>query len=216
MRLRYVMVLAAVGIFAASASATVIMNSTEVFPKPHPSANWGNYAVGQNPMVGWTSAKASWGQFAVSFGQANIASHTDDGSGVLRNKTTGGGSGVNVIQFTSTPGMDYTLTGYVQRDVVTGTWTEYQLVDGSNWANWDVGGFCDVITVPTVNTWVQFGKTVKATGTVMTILLKAGYTPGGSGAPNAYWDDISIVETPEPTAALLLLLPMLFLRRRRT
>jgi len=209
MKITHLGALAAVLVFAASASAGVIMNSTEIFPLGNANATWGKNA---DPMLGWTSAKASWGKFDASFGQTNVPSHTADGSGVLRNKTTGGGSGVNVIQFTSTPGTSYALSGYVQRDIVANTWTEYQLVDGSNWAAWDTGGFCTVISTPATGTWYSFGKTVQATGTVMTILLKAGST--GAGAPNAFWDDINII--PEPASLLMLAPAVLLLRRRRT
>jgi len=201
--------LVAVSLFASNAMAGLIMNSTETFPLTNPT--WGQQPA--DP-AGWTKAQASWGKFACTFGgSTTVASHTADGSQILRMKWTGGGSGVAAIQFTSTPGATYTLSGYVQRNDVRG-WTEFQLVDGADWSGWDTGGVCDVINVPAAGTWYSFGKSVQATGTTMTILLKGGHSSGSTLAIDAYWDDITV--TPEPVTLLMLAPSLLLLRRRRT
>ena len=167
--------------------------------------------------TGWTRWNSPWGgpfNWSVDPTEGQLPSGPPSGKLVLDNGSFGWYQFITVI-----PDEDYTIVG-CWKGINVG-WAEIIF------ANDDGRAVYDQLDAPTniackrdggaTFDWEDIqlsqldGTTIHTTGTQVLVGLKLGQSGGGTST--AWFDNIDAV--PEPTAVLLLGLPMLFLRRRR-
>jgi len=151
--------------------------------------------------TGWKPWSSAWSNpitFADSTSPVHMGSHAQRWGRADRLRVHGG-----ICQAAGgvTPGRQYAISG----------WIRFQSTDPGAWAEigYDLTGQTTNGEAPTVqytklesggqDTWLNFSRTLTATGNGISIFLKFGqYNEGGAGPNWAYADDVSISEIPTP------------------
>lgn len=214
-------VLVVAGLVASPAAATVIFNSgVEHFgtTSSTPPIQWGNTAPD-----GWQQDSASGWSRRLDSGQWDTS-----GNGRSANFDTNVNTGLSAtyISFNTTPGNIYTFSGdYAygsnsNTTPLTGNFS-FAVVDGNYGApyNKNSSGIWANAPTPTgTNVAMPFSVSGVAAGTRMTLIMRVENptTPQAGKEMHYNWDRISATEVvPEPAAAWLCLVGIMFLSRRR-
>jgi len=166
--------------------------------------------------VEWVNQIAGWGSGTYNYDATSGGAHS--GSQYL-NISTNGGSNAAYQIVTVAPNVQINLSWAVKGTASGGYWTEVgwqQLADGATVADpndspINLGVKYSNSGFPAVPAnWTTGNIDLTPTGNTIAVFVKCG---ASGGSNNSSFD--SLVLTPEPAAALLLGLPLLFVRRRR-